>query len=60
MVATFVAPSSSQLTEPEAARWATILTPSVDLRTEVRLGADERVDVSEALVAVLEQLVDRL
>lgn len=27
MVAAFLAPSSSQLTEPEAARWATILKP---------------------------------
>jgi hypothetical protein len=33
------------------------LITSVDLWTEMRLGLDERVDVAEAVVAVLQQLV---
>src|SRR5713226_1446931 len=60
MVAACCAPDSSQVTDPEATRCATILKRLVDLRAEVRFCVDERVDVAEALVSVLQQLGCRL
>src|SRR5713226_8824501 len=60
MVAACSVPDSSQVTDPEATRCATILKRLVDLRAEVRFCVDERVDVAEALVSVLQQLGCRL
>src|SRR6266702_2670335 len=63
MVSTRSAPPSSHRTEPEAARCTTSLTlprALVDLGAEVRLGVDERVDVAESLVSMLQALCGRL